>query len=98
MNLHDISKQLLTTQEKLGETLAQLFKLEVEYTTKYNQLLLHSNMGTQALKTAEVEEMMKQDPIYVPYQEKRLEVKILYSKLDTLREISRNMRNLAFNE
>ena len=98
MKLIELNAKLEKTDEELAVALAKVFPLEVEYTTRYNQLMLHSGMANQTGREAEALETLKQEDIYVKYHEAKLTVKILYSRKDTLIEISRNIRSLAFAE
>jgi hypothetical protein len=97
ISLAEINKKLIETDEELATALTKLFPLEMQYTTRYNNLMLHSGMTNQTSREAEALEVVKLEPIYEEYLEQKLQVKILYSRLDVLKEISRNMRNLAFN-
>ena len=98
INLKTISSKLIETVEKLGEALPKFYKLEFEYTTSYHKKLMVSGMATQALREAEVMEDLKNDPIYEKYHSARVEIKILYLRIDAYKEISRNIRSLAFND
>lgn len=98
MNLSDINDKLMKTTEQLATSLTKLFPLEMEYTTRYNQLMMNSPRANQASREAEALESLKVEGIYLKYQEAKLDTKILYTRLDTFREVSRNMRNLAFSE
>ena len=87
----------METDEQLATALTKLFPLEMTYTTEYNKKMLNSGMSNQTAREAEALEIVKLEPIYEQYLEAKLQVKILYSRKDVLIEISRNMRNLAFN-
>jgi|SRR3990167_4411780 len=98
INLKTISFKLVETVEELGKKLANFYKTEMEYTTFYNKRLLRSGMATQALKEAEVLEGLKLEPIYEKYQTLKLEIKLLYMRVEVYKEVSRNIRSLAFND
>jgi hypothetical protein len=98
LSLSEINKKLIETDEQLATALTKLFPLEMAYTTRYNKLMLNSGMSNQTAREAEALEVVKLEPIYEEYLEQKLQVKILYSRKDVLTEVSRNMRNLAFNE
>ena len=97
ISLAEINKKLMETDEQLATALTKLFSLEMTYTTQYNKKMLNSGMSNQTAREAEALEQIKLEPIYEQYYTAKLEVKILYSRMDTLKEVSRNMRNLAFN-
>ena len=98
ISLAQVNRSLVKADEELAVALTKLFPLEMQYTTKYNQLMLNSGMGNQTAREAEALEQMKLEPIYLEYHTAKLDVKILYMRLDTLKEVSKNMRNLAFSE
>ena len=98
IGLSEINTKLIETDEQLATALTKLFPLEMTYTTEYNKKMLNSGMSNQTAREAEALEQIKLEPIYIEYHEAKLQVKILYSRKDVLVEISRNMRNLAFNQ
>lgn len=98
MNLEEVNTKLMETTEELATSLTKLFPLEMEYTTRYNQLMMNSPRANQASREAEALETLKLEDIYIKYQTAKLDTKILYTRLETYKEVSRNMRNLAFSE
>ena len=98
INLKTISFKLVETVEMLGKKLSEFYKTELEYTSTYNKNVLKSGMASQPLREAEAMETLKLDPIYEKYHTLKLEIKLLYMRKDIYVEISRNIRNLAFND
>ena len=95
--LKDISFKLIEVDDKLTTALTKLFPLEMEYQLRLDQLQLSSQRMNQFQREAESRSIIMREDIYVKYHEAKLEVKILYFSKDTLMEVSRNLRNLAFN-
>ena len=97
MDLKTISNDLMKADEELATKLIALLPLEKKYTTRYNTLLVGAQgLASQPLREAEVQEQLKQEGIYDEYHEAKLQVKLAYSRRDTLMEISRNIRSYAF--
>jgi len=98
IDLYDINKQLMETTESLGEKLAKLMPVEMEYQSRLDELQLQSQQANQFQREAEARKVIILEPIYLKYQELKLEVKILYIKFDCLKTVSKNIQSYAYNE
>ncbi|MDD5407095.1 MAG: hypothetical protein PHE73_09180 [Sulfurovaceae bacterium] len=97
MNLSDANEQLKKAYEDYAVITKELQKLEFQYETRYNELYIHSGMGTAPLKEAEVKNVLTTEGIYEKVLEARSTAKIAYYKLQTYQEYCRNLRFLLSN-
>lgn len=95
INLIICNNKLIEIEEKLQNRLPELRKLEEEYENKYFGYLLNSPMGNAPAREAEAKLKLQQEPIFREYQDKKLDVRILYSKREMYIEISKNLRALG---
>ncbi len=96
--LRDITNQLIEVENEYAIQLRKMLTLEAKYTERYNKLMLNSPMGNQALREAQAIETMRLEPIFNEYKEAQLEQRIIWSKKNTLIEISKNLRTMGGGE
>lgn len=98
IDLKTITTDLITTEESIATLKTKLLPLEWKYTSRFNELLMVSGMGNQALREAQALESLRQEPIYEEYHTNKLELSLLYSRKETLIECGRNIRSYSFND
>lgn len=102
MNLKDISEKMIKAEENYAMAMSKLVPLEIEYTSTFNKLMLRSGMGSQVQREAEARQTLQNDTkygnLFNDYHEAKLNARLAYSQKQTLIEISRNLRSLAFDE
>lgn len=97
LDLIDLSEKLIKADEDLATALIEYTKLEKQYSSRKNQLLV-SNQGlsSQPLREAETMEALKQEEIYDIYQEALLKVKLASNRYNTIKEVCSNIRNVEY--
>lgn len=97
MKLIDISKELETVEDEIQKSLGEYYSNEIAYTLRRNDLLLRSMLSNAPAREAEAYNIVSQEPVFEEYQKAKLTMKKLWSKKETLIELSKNFRALETN-
>lgn len=98
ITLKDITSKLIKAQEEWEEAVIALPPLELSYFSRLDQLILSSQRPSQPLREAEANEALRQEEIYEKYQSARLRAKLADRRVEILKVVSSNLRNLSFSE
>jgi len=96
LTLLDVNNKLLETEDAIQSKLPQYIRAEIAYSSKYNDFLLHSGMGSAPLREAEARQRMQIEDETEKYLSTKLEYRLLQSRKETLIEVSRNLRSYAY--
>jgi hypothetical protein len=98
ITLKNVIEELMKADENYALAQTKLFPLEMKYQLRLDELQLASQRANQFQREAESRSIIMQEPLYTEYWEAKLNARLAGTRLETLREVSKALRNLAYNE
>ena len=74
----------------------EMYRAQLEYDSRYYDLLLHSGGASAPIREAEAKKTLELEPIYEKYHSLKLKVRLLYSEKETLTTVSSNLRSMSW--
>ena len=100
INLKSITMDLIKADEDYSLALTKLFPLELEFNEKLDDASISAPGASQGVRDSQAQQKMREDhnKLFINYHTAKLEAKQAWHRLDTLKVVSSNLRNLAYDE
>ena len=92
MSLQEINKRLEELIPLMDTELRKLQQIEYTYNSRYYELFLNSQLGTEGKREAEVMGILEAEGFLRPFKEQKIEFRTLLAEKETLIVIAANIR------
>lgn len=96
INLANINTALMECEKNLQTIIPDMYRAEMEYNSRYFDLLLHSMGGSAPVREADAKKTLELEPVYERYHSLKMKIRQLYSEKDTLTTVASNLRNMSY--